>query len=205
MADRLFVGWSNLKMDADSYELAHGIKVHKTFAHLMAPYIMAFGHPKPGKAHPGPWKAARGGSGFDISAEMLIPGDTALGDPWEVLRTMMFLMRVGVDPAATASALSSDSFARLKDLPSDQGKVVPYEIRPRLFRLHVENASLNAETAEWVAGRIEVAHRLRTSNEEFQLAVAAIEAGQFEMNFALTLVSLWSALEALFSRERSEL
>jgi hypothetical protein len=56
-----------------------------------------------------------------------------------------------------------------------------------------------------VGERWEVTHRLSLSNAEFSLAADAMDSGQFVQSTALTLVSLWGALEALFSPSTSEL
>jgi hypothetical protein len=48
-------------------------------------------------------------------------------------------------------------------------------------------------------------HQLLNGNSEFALAVEAIDTGQFVQSTALALVSLWGALEALFSPSTSEL
>ena len=46
---------------------------------------------------------------------------------------------------------------------------------------------------------------LYQSHSEFRLAIDALDHGQFEPNPSLSLVSLWGAIEALFSPSTTEL
>src|SRR5258707_6908388 len=55
------------------FELGEGITVSQTYAHFMAPFLMAFAPASPGKPHPAPWKAAKGGINIDITAELFLP------------------------------------------------------------------------------------------------------------------------------------
>jgi len=81
---------------------------------------------------------------------------------------------------------------------------MPVEAKPRIFKL-VRDSTMDDAGAKWIADRWEKTQRLMDAHKEFDLGVAAIEAAQFQNNGALSMMSLWAALEALFSRERSEL
>lgn len=205
MATGLYLGLSGLVLEKEAFELGKGITIRKTFAHLMAPYMVAFVPVEPGQARPAPWKSARGGSGYDIVAELFVPDGLAEGEAWELQRTLTFLLRAGVNPATTATAFASHSFSELQGVPDTEAQIMPIEAKPRIFQLIVHNARMNEASAKWVADRWEKTHRLIGAHKEFDLGVAAIEAMQFEKNGALSLMSLWAALEAMFSRERSEL
>jgi hypothetical protein len=69
----LHAGLSGLELGDDFLDLGDGISLRKTYAHLMAPFMMAFKPAPPGRHHPAPWKAARGGFSFDVTAELGIP------------------------------------------------------------------------------------------------------------------------------------
>ena len=69
----------------------------------------------------------------------------------------------------------------------------------------MEHGDAGDEQIEGVKRRWRATHRLMNDSPEFALAAAAIESGQFIQNSALTLVSLWGALEALFSPSTTEL
>ncbi len=205
MVAGLYLGLSGLVLEKDTFGLGKGITLKRTFAHLMAPYIVAFAPAGPGGVHPAPWKPARGGSGYDIVAELFVPNSSTEGDAWELQRTLTFLLRVGVNPAATATAMASHSFSEMQGVSDNEARIMPVEAKPRVFRLSVHNSSMNEAGAKWVADRWETTHKLISEHKEFDLGVAAIEAAQFERNGALSMMSLWAALEAMFSRERSEL
>src|SRR5579871_163099 len=67
----LFGGISGLALAVPEFALANGLVARETYAHVMAPYVVAFKRPeKLGAYHPGPWKAAHGGLGFDITIEI---------------------------------------------------------------------------------------------------------------------------------------
>jgi hypothetical protein len=73
------------------------------------------------------------------------------------------------------------------------------------LQLGVSGSSSSSEALSWVKAHWEIAHELREKSSEFALAADAIDSGQFVQNHALTLVSLWGALEAIFSPATSEL
>lgn len=205
MVAGLYLGLSGLVLEKEAFELGNGITIRKTFAHLMAPYMVAFAPAAPGEPHPAPWKPARGGGGYDIVAELFVPNGSTEGDAWALQRTLTFLLRVGVNPGTTATAMASHSFSEMPRVPDNEARIMPVEAKPRVFQLIVNNSSMNEAGAKWVADRWERTHRLIGEHKEFDLGVAAIEAAQFERNGALSMMSLWAALEAMFSRERSEL
>jgi hypothetical protein len=69
----LHAGISNIVLEPDAFDLGDGITIRRTYAHLMAHFVMAFASPPPGSFHPGPWKAANGAGAFaaDIAADLL--------------------------------------------------------------------------------------------------------------------------------------
>jgi len=68
----------------------------------------------------------------------------------------------------------------------------------------VETSSI-LESLTWVQANWRAALKLYTSSSEFRLAADALDAAQFIENEALALVSLWAAMEALFSPSTTEL
>jgi hypothetical protein len=197
----LYTGLSGLELDGDNFDLGEGITLKKTYAHLMMPHVVAFKRAEPGKAHPAPWKPAESGIGFDIEAELYVPAGLKEGAPWEISRAIVFLLRIGINPGTAAPLLAGCSFA---EMPETKQRLMPLETRRRYFGLKAEDAGLNKVRATWVRERWQVTQKLIATSAAFELAVAAMDAGQFERNTALTLVSLWGAMEAIFSGERSE-
>src|SRR5882757_8459836 len=69
----LYIGLSGLVLEDAVIEFPLGIKLEKTFAHVMSPITVAFAPAIGGGHHPPPWKAARGGFGQDVTAQLKIP------------------------------------------------------------------------------------------------------------------------------------
>lgn len=202
----LFVGLANIVLSEDRFELAPGISLSRTYAHLMAPFLMAFQPAAPGKPHPAPWKAVSGGLGFDVVAELKVTHESA--EDAELLcsaRTILFLIRLWLDPEVTAPITSSHSFNTLLTVPDGEARICPYEIYPRHFALSTPDGTFTPIAAAWIARAFPVAHRLMKQSPEFSFAAEAISSGQFVNNPALTMVSLWAALEAIFLRSPAEL
>ena|SRR2546427_9943145 len=74
----LYAGLYGLALVPESFDLGHGAVISRTYAHFMAPFMMAFAPAPPRKPHPGPWKAAKGGIYIDITAELFFPAITSI-------------------------------------------------------------------------------------------------------------------------------
>ncbi|TGQ92189.1 hypothetical protein EN851_11355 [Mesorhizobium sp. M8A.F.Ca.ET.208.01.1.1] len=203
----LFVGLSGLALADNRITFSRNIVLEKTFAHLMSPMTMAFSPPGPGGYHPAPWKSARGGFGQDITAQIAIPKAAAssFGERMEIASTLLFLLRLWSDPSIALPAIANMPFADIAKADDGVAHIISVEHRPRHFALGLVDQSKTIDSLEWVQENFEAAFRLRKESTEFRLASYAIDAGQFIDNTALVLISLWGALEALFSPSTSEL
>src|SRR3712207_1227325 len=101
--------------------------------------------------------------------------------------------------------LSDHPFSALPETPDRGANLLPYEVERRHFPLGVSGGRATTSALRWVKERWPVTYKLTSESSEFALAVEAVDAGQFVKNSALALVSLWGALEALFSPSTSEL
>ncbi|MGY1409470.1 hypothetical protein ACW5EG_07815 [Luteimonas sp. A611] len=203
----VFAGLSGLKLDGEFFDLGQGVTVRSVYSHVMAPFLIALTKAEPGKHHPGPWKNIDGGLQYELTAELCVPERTPR-DHEATLRTaktVVFLLRLGIDPAVTAPVFSTHSFADPSGVLEASTRILPYEILPRFLQLQGPEAFLNTETARWVTDNWQTVERLSKDSAEFSLAREAIDQGQFVENQALALISLWSALEALFSPSQTEL
>jgi hypothetical protein len=200
-------GIAGIELQEATFSLGHGLTLSKTYAHLMAPFLMAFKPAPRGQHHPAPWKSAQGGSSFDVNAELFIPGDIEdkFGSRIEVATTVLFLLRLGVNPAITLPVFANHAFNELANLKDNEALLFPYEVHPRHFPLGVVGGLATTDSLTWTAQRWPIAQRLINESAEFSLAVNAIDGGQFLRQSALILVSLWAAIEALFSPSTSEL
>jgi hypothetical protein len=71
----LYAGLSGVSLAPEMFQLGEGVVISRTYAHFMAPFLMAFSPAIPGKPHPAPWKSAKGGLAIDITAELFLPTD----------------------------------------------------------------------------------------------------------------------------------
>jgi len=203
----LHAGIAGIELQESTFSLGHGLTLSKTYAHLMAPFLMAFKPAPRGQHHPAPWKPALGGSSFDIDAELFIPADIerTFGSRFEVATTVLFLLRLGVNPAITLPVFANYAFNELANVKDGAALLYPYEVQSRHFPLGVDGGLATSDSISWTAERWPVAQKMINESAEFALAVYAIDGGQFLRQSALTLVSLWAAIEALFSPSTSEL
>lgn len=204
---KLFFGLHGLQLPEAGCDLGNGVVVRKTYAHIFAPFMVAFAPPEElTKHHPGPWSSASGGISYDISAELVVPIENEGGTDKaiQIARVILFLLRLGVNPAITLPVFSNLAFDRENANEKHQA-LYPFEVQNRFFALSVEEEAASFESLKWVQDYWLVTQELLKKSPEFALAKEAIDQGQFIQNTTLTLVSLWGALEALFSPSTSEL
>ena len=113
----LYGGLSGAELTTDSFELGEGIVLKRTYAHLMSPCLMAFARPGPEGHHPTPWKAAKGGFGFDIEIEIRVPNTSILSsssDPRETIWWIVALLRIAQVPFVMVPVISDQSFQTMR-------------------------------------------------------------------------------------------
>ena len=204
----IHAGLSGIEIDFKQLDLGNGLLLRRTYAHLMAPFLMAFGRPEPGKAHPAPWKAALGGLGLDITAELIIPRgvDTGSAHRVDVVRMIDALIRMWVIPSVVVPVLSNISFSDAAKAPDNTTHFFPFEVQPRFFPIDSRAGTVTQMTQfEWVRNNWRLAIELAGANNGLRIALAALDAIQFVPDPGLGLISLWGALEGLFSPAKTEL
>lgn len=206
---QVVAGLSGIDLDFDLLELGGGLRVQKTYAHLMAPYMMAFTPAPPGGHHPAPWKAARGGFGFDVTAELVVPEEfepTRWGDRLNLIRWIVALIRLWATPSVTVPVISSLPFEEAAEAADDEVTLIPHEILPRGIVIQVPGGGiLSKERLLWVVDHWESGAILMNGNTAFHLAVEALDQVHFVRDPGLALVSIWAAIESLFSPAKVEL
>lgn len=203
----LYAGLSGIDLSADSFDLTEGLVIRSTYAHIFAPYMIAFSPAPSGRHHPGPWSSASGGVSYTVVAELIIPAEveTRYDSKIKIACVILFLLRLGINPAITLPVFSNRAFST-KPSSLEEGVIIqPFEVQPRVFPLGMNNSVADTDSLGWVRDRWQMTNNIMTASPEFALAVEALDKGQFIQNTALTLVSLWAALEALFSPNTAEL
>lgn len=206
--NNVHAGLAGLDLADDTIELGQGVTLSKAYAHVMAPFVVAFARPAhAGQHHPGPWLPASGDFSFDVQAQLLIPQalNTATNSSIEVARTILFLLRLGVNPAITLPIFADLPFSQGPQLQSKSMRLFPFEVQPRHLPFGVVGKLATKDEIQWVAQYWQTTLSMIRSNGEFALAVEALDSVQFVHQPALAMVSIWGALEALFSPAKSEL
>lgn len=201
---QLYGGLSNIELPVDQFDFGHGISLSRTYAHFMAPYLMAFGKAEPGKAHPPPWKSAGGGIAYDITAEIFIPREFSPPSFFDRVNTIWLLtalLRLMVTPLTFAPVLCNQS---IKSIAGSKEEPYFWPMEVHTGRLPCPPFdSVNYLT--WIRKNWEAAGWLMCKNKGVYLAFRAFDQSTFNTEPALALVSLWGALETLFSPSQVEL
>lgn len=193
---RLHGGVSGLKVE-EPIEIVTGLRLVPTYAHVIAPFIMAFKPPELGQAHPGPWKSASGGFSIDIHTEARLDADAAVGG-FDRLNSIWFLatlLRLRISTAIRAPVVSDTNFSEVPD--GKEPVLWPIEFnRPTCVALHGISKS-QKDDLEWIASNIENGFVLM-QKEFFNLALQTLDQAWFAESRGSIIVLLWSAIESLF-------
>lgn len=206
-ASEIFAGIAGLELPVDEFDFGEGVRVRRTYAHVMAPYLAAFSPAKPGKPHPAPWKAVSGGFSFDIQAELHVPLNFTRRQWFDRLNTVWWLLsliRIRTAPNAVVPVIASMPFAEIPSAECEP-RFWPLEMSPhRLVAVRTHGSSTVADL-EWIRLHWLQAGALMGQNEDFNVAFQAFDHCIWSSTVQLGLLSLWAALERLFSPSRAEL
>ena len=202
----LYAGLSGISLIPKTFDLGHGILLSQTYAHFMAPFLMAFTRPSPGKPHPPPWKPARGGLAIDITAELFLPLSYRPEhlDRVNTIWWIVALLRLRAGTAVFVPVVSSEHFASIPSI-SEEPELSPIEIQfKRLIPYGGADPRVDVDELEWLKSHWEPGSAL-LQNEDFSTAFLAVDSCIWNSNPALALVVIWGALERLFSTSHQEL
>lgn len=204
----VFAGLAGAPLDVDRFDLGAGVVAERTFAHLMAPFMLAFAPAEPGQHHPGPWRAAQGGLGFDMVVQLSNPASLEKDSPLGQQGTLWWivaLIRLRTGPKIIVPAVSNFPFTE-GPVREKEVRYWPYEIEPRLLRLSDnEQPKISELDLAWVRKYWVPSAHLAAKRPEFQMLVEAVDQCTFAKRTSLAVLWLWSALEAMFSTGREEL
>jgi len=202
----LYAGLYGAALVPETFNLGHGAFISRTYAHFMAPFTMAFAPAPRGMPHPAPWKAAKGGIYLDITTELHLPATTKIPqlDRMNTIWWIVALMRLGMTTSISVPVISSERFSSIPAIQQEP-QLWPMEIHtPRIFLENSNARSVSTAELEWLRDNWYEAAVL-LSNEDFNLAFQAVDSSVWNHSPQLALVSVWGALERLFSPSTSEL
>ena len=198
-------GLAGATLEPLAFSLPGGVELRRTYAHLMAHFILAFERPAPRAHHPGPWKSANAGLTFDVEVEVFVPGDLALEKWFDPLNSIWWtaaLLRLRASPLIRVPVFSADPLASLGEAKGD-ARVRVLETQPRAL---VEEGSpavvLKDSELSWLASYWLSGGRLFREHPNFGNAFMAFDQSIWSSSFGMGLVQLWGAFELLFATSR---
>jgi hypothetical protein len=204
--DPLYAGISGARMSVERFDLGHGLVLTRTFAHFMAPFLMAFSPATKGESHPGPWSAVSSGIGSNIHIQLYVPDTFEAHNFFDRLNTVWWvtaLMRLRIASCVHVPAIADRPFS---DIPADQNnaRILPIEVLPR----HLSGdgvAEITDEDLLWLKASWLPGGHLMGSSATFNDAFQALDAAGGMPTRAVALLAVWGALEHLFSPAKQEL
>lgn len=209
--DAIHLGLSGFKLGDQTVSLGKGIELRPTYGHVFSTDVLALAPPRiPGTFHAGRWSATSRNPGRDITASLVVPADLGVHrlDATGVGMTIVTLLRLWVDPEVVLEVRTTAPLAEFKDHPpSDDPKMVAmlFSTRERHVHFVLSNRDNYLDRLDWVREHWEAACGLRCTAPEFDFAITTFDSSQSLPNTAMCLVSIWGAIEAIFSPHKAEL
>jgi hypothetical protein len=204
----LYGGFMNVELPDGSFDLGSGIRLERTFAHLMSVNLMAFAPAAEGRHHPAPWKAAKGGFGYDISVEIQVPTGGTLPSslqPRDAIWLIASLIRLAKCPYLMVPVISSHSFGAIAG-SAEEPTLEPFETEMRLLRAtEARHAVLDSELLTWVSRVWPLTANLMKGDSRFDSAFRAFDLCTVRDRTSSSLLTVWGALETLFAPSAGEL
>lgn len=204
----IYGGLSGIDMLETEFDFGDGIIIRKTYAHLFSSFMMAFKPPEKYKHHEEPWKAAKGGTSFDISAEIEVPSIKELTDDFdqkELIWTIASLLRLAAYPFITIPTISNMSFNEVLK-STEEPIITPFETKYRIFTVK-ENTkqTISIDNLQWVKSKFKSTVNLMKKEPKFYSAFKAFDSAAEVGRASSSLVTVWGAIEQLFSPNTGEL
>ncbi|MDX6576350.1 MAG: hypothetical protein QOE96_2303 [Blastocatellia bacterium] len=204
----LYGGVSGVTLATDSFDLGERVEIRQTFAHLFSANMMAFARPEPGRHHPSPWRAAKGGFAYDIEVEIRAPSRTSLGESFDAKETIWWiaaLLRMAHFPYLSVPVISNHSFSEVSQ--SDQEPTLtPFETEGRIFGpAHGVVSVLDSANLEWVRDKWVTAGKLLNQNPKFYSVLKAFDLATLRGRASSSLLAMWGGLEQIFAPTPGEL
>ena len=204
----LYGGLSGANIEVGSFDFGQGIILAKCYALLMSNYVVAFRPPKPPDDFGAPWKPVKGGWSVAIGSEIFLPTSYQPPSPYDRTDTVWWivsLLRLRATSHVFSPVLCNVSFSQASETPVESLHLWPVETVPREIWEHEPSNSVSAVDLQWVGSVWDRARTLRSENKAFALATLAFDQCTFVTQPELAMVSLWGALESLFSPDPYEL
>jgi hypothetical protein len=206
LREQIYAGLANLPSEIGEVDFGSGICLRRTYAYLTAPFLMAFSPAPPNGSHPAPWAAVKGGLSLDITYELHVPESFSPPNFFDRLNTAWWitsLLRLTISPRVHVAVITNKPF---KDVPDDwkNADLIPLEAFTHRYHgklYHTENVS---DEVAWVVSHWRNSQALM-NNARFSDTYQALDSIWVTPSASLALLTLWGALENLFSPAKQEL
>ena len=203
----LFGGITGAKLSVDEFEICDGLVLRKTYAHVMSPYILAFGRPElGGQHHPGPWIAARGGVWMDVEIEIALQqGARPTGfDRLNTLWWILALLRLSSGAPLKLPIVSDVSFSVISE-GSIEANLWPIETPPQQCRTVPDPPqTIGHEHLLWMRKAFSPGAELM-DDPAFGRALRTFDGAIWAHSAGSALVTIWAALETLVRPGQSQI
>ena len=204
VTDPIYAGIAGAEMDPEEFALGHGLMLRKTYAHFMAPFLMAFAPAVRGQPHPAPWSAVSGGLAVDIHLELFVPQEFELPRFFDRLNTVWWiaaLLRLRGAAEVHVPVLTDRHF---RDIPQSWKDVqmLPIEVLPRRQLHEAPIKRLADEDLAWLRDTWFSGGLLMGSSAVFNDALQAFDGVGGMPSPTAAMIAVWGVLEQLFSPGR---
>jgi hypothetical protein len=203
----VYGGLSNIKLKDNNFDLGNGLLLKQTYAHLFSANMVALSPKGEAGYHEGPWRAAKGGFGYDINIEIEVPDNLIINDfsAEEILWLIAALIRLANYPYVSLVAISNISFSDMKKTVLDP-KIVPMETKPRIVKIDKnKNVYLDANDLNWIKEKLDTTSKLMKENDRFYTSLYAYDKATLSGETSASLLAMWGGLEQLFAPTSAEL
>jgi hypothetical protein len=190
------------------FQVATGVTLQPTYAHVFASYMVAFKRPEaPGKHHPGPWHPAGHDLGFECEFEVFVDSSAAAGSLGRLnvgwLCVALLRLKSGLKLRAPVVANRTFTAAPAQDAPGLA--MLPMETSstqwpPKQTIRHV----LAEDDLEWLRTQYPKALCLM-SDATFARSFGTYDGAAWQPSIPAAVLSLCSALEALMRPGRRDM
>lgn len=117
---------------------------------------------------------------------------------------LVALLRLWASPSIVAPVVSTIRFTEAASAPDNSATFLPLEIEPMHMKLESDSGNLlSSQNVEWLRTGFPKAIVLLDKHPELDTVIAALDRCQFVREPSLILISLWAALETIFSPDKA--
>ena len=203
-----FGGMSGSRLGVEKFDIGQGIVLSNTYAHVTAPFLIAFSKPeKPGLPHPAPWAAASGGFGFDISVQISLPRDVKLTGLNRISAVwwIVALLRLKTQATLVLPIVSNVPFS--KEFALDKkSHFMPMEMSPRVISFPDERKKvIKKSDLEWLRDNWMSVEKAMQDDGRIYEAIFAYDFSRQSWSLDHAIMFMWGAIENLFLGVSQEL